>query len=215
MRARIVFDLDGTLIDSLPDIRKLANGLLAQEGAEPLTMDEARGFVGDGAPAFIRRMREARGIPDSAQERLLNGYLAGYDDALGETRLYPGVREALEALAGRHALGVCTNKPISPTKAALAHFGIADLFGAVLGGDSLPVRKPDPGALRAVFERLGSGPEVYVGDGDVDAETAAAAGVPLLLFTEGYRKAPVEDLPHRATFDDWQALPGLVDEVLS
>jgi phosphoglycolate phosphatase len=212
----IVFDLDGTLLDSAPDICAVANAVLAEEGAPPLSLEEARGFVGAGASIFVERMRAARGLSDADHDRLLARFLAGYEDAVAHTRPYPGVEDALAVLAARgHAMGVCTNKPIGPAHSVLAHFGLAQRFAAVLGGDSLPERKPDPAPLRAVVEALGGGAALFVGDSEIDAETAARAGLPFLLFTRGYRKAPVESLPHAAAFDDFAALPGLVEGLVA
>ena len=213
--ARIVFDLDGTLIDSAPDIHAMANRLLEREGRPIVTYAESRGFVGHGASVFVDRMIQARDLDPKDHPRLLAEFLALYETAVTLTRLYPGVPAALDVLASAgHALGICTNKPIKPTLAVLRHLELEPIFGAILGGDSLTVHKPNPAPLRATFDALPEGPEIYVGDSEVDAETAERAGVPFLLFTEGYRKSPAEALYHMATFDDFDALPGLVAEVL-
>ena len=214
--ARIVFDLDGTLIDSAPDIHAGANGILADEGLLPLTLDEARSFIGNGAAVFVARMRAARGVPDSEQARLHAEFTRRYETFVGLTVIYPGVVEALEALAAEgHGLGICTNKPLRPTRAVLAHLGLDRFFGAVFGGDSLPVHKPDPAPLHAAFEALGAGPALYVGDSEVDAETAQRAGAPFLLFTEGYRKSPVAEMPHDIAFASFTELPGGVARLLA
>ncbi len=209
--ARIVFDLDGTLIDSADDIRALANGILAAEGAPPLTIAEVRRFVGNGASVFVARMREARGLAEGAHARLLADFVGGYESAVGLTLPYPGVPEALEALrVAGHGLGVCTNKPLKPCRAVLDHLGLGEMFGAVIGGDSLAVLKPDPAPLMAAFAALGDGPMLYVGDSETDAETARRAGVPFLLFTEGYRKTEPSDIPHAARFARFAELPALI-----
>lgn len=208
--APLVFDLDGTLIDSAPDICAIANRVLAEEGVALLSMPEARGFVGHGADIFVRRMRAARDIPDAEHKRVLGQFLAAYEGAVEHSTVYPGVLDALSVLAVRgHALGICTNKPFRPTEIVLAHFDLTPRFATVIGGDSLPVRKPDPAPLHAAFETLG-GAGLYIGDSEVDAEAAERAGVPFLLFTEGYRKTPVADIPNAATFSHWDELPGLV-----
>lgn len=209
--ARIVFDLDGTLIDSAPDIHAIANRVLESEGAAPISLHETRSFIGNGAPVFIERMRSARGIGADRQAALLDSFVALYDRAVDLTRPYPGVISALEALQGRgHRLGICTNKPVRPARAVLAHLGLDRFFEVVLGGDSLPVRKPDPAPLMAAFAPLGMGRCLYVGDSEVDAATAQAGQVPFLLFTEGYRKVPLAELAHCAAFCDFAELPGLV-----
>ncbi|MGV6804817.1 MAG: phosphoglycolate phosphatase [Ruegeria sp.] len=214
--ARIVFDLDGTLIDSAPDIHGIANALLAAEGKDPISLVQARDFIGNGASVFVARMRAARGMDDAEHDRLLSDFVARYDDAVTLTRPYPGVETALQQLSAQgHALGVCTNKPIRPCQAVLAHLGLDRFFQTVWGGDSLPVHKPDPAPLNAAFDALPPGPEIYVGDSGVDAETAQRALVPFLLFTEGYRKEPVAQLVHTAAFSDFSDLPGLVEHLLS
>jgi len=214
--ARIVFDLDGTLIDSAPDIHGIANALLEIEGLAPISLDQARDFIGNGAGVFVQKMRTARDIPDSEQARLLADFVARYDDAVELTLPYAGVEDALKALkAEGHILGVCTNKPINPCRAVLAHLKLDGYFDTFWGGDSLPVHKPDPAPLFAAFEALGDGPMLYVGDSDVDAETAQRANVPFFLYTEGYRKQPVAEMPHDVAFDDFAALPGLMAEMLA
>ncbi|TNF64701.1 MAG: phosphoglycolate phosphatase [Rhodobacteraceae bacterium] len=215
MKANIVFDLDGTLIDSAPDIQGIANQLLRARDLPPIDLATATGFIGQGAPVFIEKLRAARGIPDSEQSAMLKDFVARYDDAVSLTRPYPGVEEALVRLAADHALGLCTNKPHRPCLAVIRHFGLDRFFPTVIGGDSLPVRKPDPLPLLAAFDQMGPGPRIYVGDSETDAETARRAGVPFLLFTRGYRKAAVEDLPHVAAFDDFRALPDMLADVLS
>lgn len=216
----IVFDLDGTLIDSAPDIRAIANTVLSEHGADPISLADTRRFIGNGAAVFVERMSAARGIsPDPERLTAMHARFEElYLNAADHSRLFPGVTETLARLQDLGlAMGVCTNKPIAPTRFVLDHFGLAGLFSEVLGGDSLPVRKPDPEPLHAVFDALGArtGRRIYVGDSEVDAETAERAGVPFLLFTEGYRKSPVSDLPHRASFDDYRLLPGLIDEALN
>lgn len=211
MRGRIVFDLDGTLIDSAPDIQGIANAVLEEAGAAPITLEETRSFIGEGIGTFVARMRAARGIPDGEQTELLRKVVDRYDDAVTLTVTYPGVAGALETLSRRHHLGICTNKLARPAMAVLRHLRIDGYFGSVIGGDTPLGRKPDPAPLSAVFDALGEGPCLYVGDSEIDAETAERAGVPFLLFTEGYRKSPVERLRHAAAFDDFGRLPDLVE----
>lgn len=214
--ARIVFDLDGTLIDSARDIHALANRVLAEAGADPITLDQTRTFVGNGAPTFVARMRAAQGLPEAAYDTLLTRFLTGYPDAIGHTVIFPGVTEALSTLidAG-HVLGICTNKPLAPAQAVIAHLDLARYFRTVIGGDSLAQVKPDPAPLMAAFDALGTGPQIYVGDSDVDAETAHRAGIPFLLYAHGYARTDLNDLPKAALFDDFTDLPGLVDQLLA
>lgn len=214
--ARIVFDLDGTLIDAARDIQGVANAVLEGEGAAPLTPEETRSFIGNGSPVFVARMRAARGIPDAAQERLLAGFMERYEAAVSLTQTYPGVEAALQALrdAG-HVLGICTNKPIRPCRAVLEHLQLDGFFDAVLGGDSLPVHKPDPAPLHAAFAVLGDGLRVFVGDSEVDGETAVRAQVPFLLFSEGFARVPLAEIPNDGVFSAFADLPGLVAGILA
>lgn len=210
MGVRIVFDLDGTLIDSAPDICAVANALLTPHGAQ-ITLAQTHSFIGNGVSVFINRMLAATQLPSALHDALLPKFKQAYLTAFENTTLYGGVEDALTDLQnGGHALGICTNKPLAPCNAVLDHLGLARFFETVWGGDSLPVHKPDPAPLHAAFSALGEGPCIYVGDSEVDAQTAVSASVPFLLYTEGYRKTSVEDIPHTAAFNDWRALPPLV-----
>ena len=213
--AVIVFDLDGTLIDSVPDIHSAINVALILEGVRPLTLPEARGFIGHGIPNLVRCAREARDIPEEAQERLVAEMIRAYmENPEPLTAPFPGVVEALEALQAQgHRLALCTNKAMAPTKLVLDQLDLARFFEVVIGGDSLPTRKPDPAMLHATFEAMGAR-GLYVGDSEVDAATAHAADAPFALFTLGYRKAAPEELPHQIAFDDWSKFIALAAEHL-
>jgi len=212
----IIFDLDGTLIDSAPDICTAGNAVLALHGAPPMSLPEATGFIGGGAPILIQRMIAARGLDPALQAPMLAQFLSLYEDAVHLTTLYPGVLDALVSLAtAGHTLGICTNKPEAPTRAVLHHFGLSDRFPAVFGGDTLPVRKPDPAPLLACHAALGGGAVLYVGDSEVDAETAHRAGLPFALFTKGYRRDALDTLPHAHAFDDFAAMPAIVATALA
>ncbi len=212
-RAAVIFDLDGTLIDSAPDIHAAANLVLRAEGLEEQTFAQVRSFIGRGVPHLIRQLLIAagHGADDARHARMTERFVAGYEDAVGLTLPYPGVAMALTTLrAAGHPLGICTNKPEAATRAVLAHLNLDGPFSVTVGGDSLPVRKPDPAPLHLAVAKLGQPKAIFVGDSEVDAETAQAAGLPFLLFTEGYRKSPVEALPHAARFSHHADLPGLV-----
>lgn len=208
----VIFDLDGTLIDSVPDIQGVLNTVIAAEGHAPYGREETVSFIGNGVPALVRKAMAARNIPPAEEARLLKAVNEVYGaHATAHTVLYPGVLAALDALhAAGHVLGICTNKPDGPAHAVLAHFALTERFGAILGAGRLPEMKPDPAPLLRVMADLGVSDAIYVGDSEVDAETAQAAGVPFLLHTEGYRKRAVADLPHAAAFADYASLPGLV-----
>lgn len=215
----IVFDLDGTLIDSAPDIHACVNAVLRQNNVPTLPLARVRSFIGGGVEVLWAKIIAAQGIDPRHQSDLIASFMVRYHDATRLTRLFPGVAEVLGVLADRgHPLGICTNKPQGPTRSVLEHFGIRQLFGVVIGGDSLPQKKPDPAPLRAALVALGADPDapdaLYVGDSEFDATCAAAVPVPLLLFSRGYRMAPIDSLPHRASFDDFANLPALVEAQL-
>ncbi len=209
----LVFDLDGTLIDSAPDIHAVANKVFEAKGLQPFSFDVVRGFIGNGVGVLVSRLLQSQGLEqtEALQGELVENFVNFYEEAFDLTTVYPGVPDALEALAALgHPMGICTNKPEGPARAALQHFRLDGFMRAVIGGDSLPRRKPDPAPLWAAFAALGEEYGLFVGDSEVDAATAAAAGVPLALYTEGYRKAPVEGLGAKLVFGDFHALPQLV-----
>ena len=211
MRA-VIFDLDGTLIDSAPDIHAAANKMLAEVDEGALSYETIRSFIGNGVPVLVERIIAAQGINAGRHPELLEIFMRHYNaDPATLTKLYPNVRAVVESLAAEGArLGVCTNKPEGPTREILRAFDLDRLFDVVVGGDTLPVKKPDPAPLRRAVEALGRELTVYVGDSEVDAETASRAALPFALFTEGYRKRPVEELAFDATFADFAELPGIL-----
>ena len=211
MTRALIFDLDGTLVDSAPDIHAGVNAVLAEEGHAPLTFDTVRGFIGGGVPILFTRVMRALALPDDPAHHadLCARFITRYEhDPGGLTRPYPGVEAALDALDLPMAL--CTNKPEGPTRALLALLGWTHRFPVIVGGDTLPVRKPDPAPLHHAIAQMGGGPILFLGDSEVDAETAQRAGVPLVLFTQGYRTTALADLPHHAAFDHWDDLPALI-----
>ena len=214
MNARIIFDLDGTLIDSAPDIQNIANASLAKIDVAPISLDETHSFIGEGIQNFVERMRKARDVSDEYQKLLLEEMTARYETAVGLTVMYPGVFEALTSLAQTHQLGICTNKLYRPTIAILKHLKIEHFFQTVWGGDNPLARKPDPAPLNAAFNDLGSGFCIYVGDSEIDAETAQRAKVPFILFTEGYRKNPIDQVPHDLVLNSYTDLPAKINEIL-
>ena len=215
MNARIVFDLDGTLIDSAPDIQSIANASLSKFDVAPITLEETHSFIGEGIQNFIERMRKARNVSDKYHALLLEEMTARYETAVELTVMYPGVLETLSTLAQSNHLGICTNKLHRPSIAILKHLKIEQYFKTVWGGDNPLARKPDPAPLRAAFDELGSGLCIYVGDSEIDAETAQRAEVPFILFTQGYRKIPVDQIPHDIALDSFSQLASKINEILT
>ena len=207
----VVFNLDGTLIDSLPNITDAANALLRGEGLPPLDRARVAGFVGLGEQVFVDRLIAATDLAPQDRDRLLARFIAIYEAETARTRLFPGVRAALDAIRGAgHPLALCTNKPGGPLAHTLKAAALERTFDVVVAGDTLPVRKPDPAPLRHILDRLNADAAIYVGDSETDAETARRAGLPFVLFTEGIRVAPVDEIPHDRIFSDFAELPGIV-----
>ena len=214
MRPALIFDLDGTLIDSAPAIHKVSNDVLTARGYAPLDLAQIRSFVGQGAPHLVRSLLTTAGedpegpLFDALYEDLVTRYET---DVEGNTP-YPGVITALQRLAALGCpMAITTNKPYKPALAAIAHVGLSDYFQLVIGGDSLPTRKPQPEMVHEAHRLLRRDRALYIGDSEIDAQTAENAGLPFLIYTEGYRKTPVENLPHAAQFNDFSLLPGLVE----
>lgn len=208
----VIFDLDGTLIDSLPDIHAAVNRLLAAEGQPPMGRAEVQSYVGDGAPVLIRRVMAARGMDMARHAELAARMVADYTArSCEETTVYPHVAEVLAALrADGCRLGICTNKPESATRAVLAELGLAGSFDVIVAGDTLPERKPDPAPLLHAARLLGPARAVFVGDSEVDARTAEAAALPFYFFTEGYLRVPRQEISPAAEFSDYRELPALL-----
>jgi phosphoglycolate phosphatase len=202
MTRYLIFDLDGTLVDSAPDLATALNGLLAEFGKPALAESAVRAMVGDGAGVLVQRGLQASGLGDVDQPAALKRFLALYRDCLIEqTRAYPEVEATLEHLmAEGHKLGVCTNKPYDPTQRILKALKLDRFFGAVIGGDSLPKRKPDPEPLLAAIEKLGGAPaaSVMIGDSANDVLCARAAGVTAILIPSDYGN-PAEDADRKLT----------------
>jgi phosphoglycolate phosphatase len=194
-KRHLIFDLDGTLVDSAPDLATALNGLLAELGKPPLSERTVRAMVGDGAGALAQRGLAASGLAPSGlaeadQPAALQRFLALYRDCLiDQTRAYPEVEATLERLqAEGHRLAVCTNKPVDPTRRILGALKLDRFFGAVIGGDSLPRRKPDPAPLLAAIEGLGGSATAaaMIGDSANDVLCARAAAVTAILIPSDY-----------------------------
>jgi phosphoglycolate phosphatase len=191
----IVFDLDGTLIDSARDLAAAVNTMLVRlrPGSAPLTDEEVRSFVGDGARKLVARSLDGRsvGVP---LEAALPVFLEAYGTCmLQTTRLYPGVRETLDALRASRTLAVLSNKPGEMSRAILAGLGVADRFARIYGGDDVP-KKPDPAGLLQLISELGTEPSqaLMVGDSANDIRTGRAAGVRTAGVTYGFDREGTE-----------------------
>lgn len=216
MRA-IIFDLDGTLCDSAPDLRATSNVLLRSMGYPPLSLEVIRSFIGNGVPKLVERVMRESDIEFTKERHadLTESFEKLYsENPVVKTVLYPGVRDALELLHSRgYKLGVCTNKVHGITLQILKGLKVDHFFEAVVGGDSLPTRKPDPAMLFDCVAQLGADKVWYVGDSEVDSATAVAAKINFSLFTNGYRKSPVSEIPHDTRFSTFADLAGFLSAV--
>jgi phosphoglycolate phosphatase len=216
--ARIVLDLDGTLVYSAPSLAAAGNAMLAEIGRAPLDLPTVIGFVGNGVAKLVERMlRASGGMPPEGEAPHLARFRAIYGaDPLTGTEPYPGVRDSLAALAGAgHGLSVCTQKGTAFAQAILEGLALMPPITGLTGGDSLDVLKPDPRMFWHAADQLPPGPAMMVGDSGTDAATARAAGVPFLLHAGGYCNAPRETLGAWAAFDAFDALPGLVAAIVA
>ncbi|QPH53178.1 HAD-IA family hydrolase [Pontivivens ytuae] len=215
-----VFDLDGTLADTSADLIAAANACFVARGfGTPLdpVADALTAFR--GGRAMLRLGVERTGAPDvlidEEYQRLLDHYAAHIDV---HTVLYPGVEAALDRLAGAGwVLAVCTNKPEGLAETLLTRLGIRTRFAAMLGADTLPVRKPDPEHLRETVRRAGGAQarSVLVGDTVTDRDTARNAGVPVVLVNFGPQAARTAELAPDALFDHYDDLPGMLDRLVA
>jgi phosphoglycolate phosphatase len=214
-----VFDLDGTLVDTAADLIRALNLVLIEEGLGAVTLSDAGALIGAGARAMVTRGFRMNGREPTADvlERTFHRFLALYAENLTvETRAYPGAVAALDRFAaGGWRLAVCTNKPEDLSLRLLADLGLLDRFAAVCGGDTFPLRKPDPTHLLGTIERAGGRRErsVMVGDSLNDIAGARNTGIPVVAITHGYTDAPVETYHPDAVithFDQlWDAVAGL------
>jgi phosphoglycolate phosphatase len=213
----LVFDLDGTLVDSVPDLTSSLNMVLAERGYAPLSRAEVAPMVGDGVPTLVARAFAARGGAPAEAEAALPEYIEVYEaNATALTRPYSGVPETLHELRRRgYRTAVCTNKLQTATLKVLAGLDLAGLFDGIAGGDRYPVRKPEAGHLLNLIEELGATPAhaVMIGDSENDAAVAHAARVPLVLMRYGYARADPMTLGAAALLDHFTQLPAALDRL--
>jgi phosphoglycolate phosphatase len=213
--ATIVFDLDGTLVDTAPDLCAALNHALGVLGRPGVPADDVRHMVGHGARKLLEKGLAATGTmtPDLVEAGVAP-FLAFYADhvAVG-SRPYPGVEAALVALAAAGSrLAICTNKPVALSRALVAALGWDARFAANLGFDSVPAPKPDPAHLFAAIAAAGGDPAttVFVGDSITDTTTARAAGIPVIAVSFGFSDRPIADLGADLVIDHYdELLPAL------
>ena len=213
--ATIVFDLDGTLVDTAPDLCAALNHALGVLGRPGVPAGDVRHMVGHGARKLLERGLLASGdMTPELVEAGFKPFLAYYADHIADaSQPFAGVVEALDALAAAGCvLAICTNKPVALSRALVAALGWSDRFAANLGFDSVPRAKPDPGHLLATIAAAGGRPEtsVFIGDSITDTDTGRAAGIPVIAVSFGFSDRPAADLGADMVIDDYaDLLPAL------
>ena len=193
MRA-VIFDLDGTLIDAAPDITLKLNQVLTEAGHLALSLVEVHGMIGDGAKVLVERAFAARGATPGLLHHARFMALYG-DNPVSHTVIYEGIIPVLEILQAQgRPLGICTNKPMHATRAVLDALNLTHFFGAVVGGDATPYRKPDPRHLAAVLAELEVTDAIMVGDHTNDMKAAAGLKLPGIFCAWGYGQGQGEAL---------------------
>lgn len=217
----VVFDLDGTLVDTAPDLIGALNFILDREGLAPLPLAAARKMIGAGARRLLERGLEAEGrtLGLDDLDRLTHDFIAYYADHIADlSRPFDGLTDALDELAGRGVkFAVCTNKLEWLSKRLLDQLELSPRFAAICGADTFGVAKPDPVILRQTVARAGGNlaSTIMVGDAGTDVGVARRAGVPVIGVTFGYTETPIEELKPDTIISDMRELPKAVGQLLS
>ena len=215
MPPALIFDLDGTLVDTAPDLLGATNAVLADQGREPIDPASLRHMVGFGATSLITQAFAATGpaVTPEALPGLVAIFIAHYRDHIADfSRPFAGVETTLKALKADGArLGVLTNKPAELTGPLLDALGMTGLFAAIYGAGRMSYTKPDPRIFHDVVRDCGGGLEgnraVMIGDSITDLATAQAAGAPCILMSYGYTPVPARELGADMVLDDFAQLP--------
>jgi phosphoglycolate phosphatase len=215
----IVFDLDGTLVETAPDLIRATNHVLALDGHAPVDPASIRPSISFGGRAMIVRALEVRGATyaDAEIDRLLEHFLAHYADNIAvESHAFPGLEAAIDRLAAEGArLAVCTNKREGMSRLLLETLGLADRFAAIAGRDTFPVHKPHPDHLTGAIRLAGGDPRhaVMIGDSDTDLKTARAASIPVIGVPFGYTDVPMHELGPDALIEHYDHLYDAINRV--
>lgn len=216
----IAFDLDGTLVETAPDLVGTLNRLLVQQDLPPVPLESARNLIGHGAVALLKRGFEAAGAhwDEAASPALLKAFLADYLEHIADhSTAYPGSVEALDRLSARGAvLCVATNKPTDLAVALFDAIGLSDRFAVICGPQSVSARKPDAAHIRETVLLAGGDPAqaIMVGDSITDLDAARATGVPCILTTFGYTDTPAAELGADALIAHFDELPGVIGRLI-
>lgn len=215
----VLFDLDGTLIDSVPDLTSAVNDLLETESHEPLTQDEVRRMIGHGVRKLVERAFAARDIAleGEALDAMTDRMMTIYGRCLTiETTLMPGAEQLVTAYARAGVkIGVVTNKPEAFSRAIIEHFGLGDSVHVIVGGDTGPARKPAPDMLRHALEQIGVGAHraLMVGDSPADIDAAKAVPMASIAVRGGYTTVPADELGADIVIDSLNEVPQAIERL--
>ena len=216
--ATIIFDLDGTLVDTAPDLIDALNTILGREGLPAIPHDKARALIGHGARHMLERGLAVAGQHAGDIDRMFGEFIAYYSEHMADrSRPFPGVEAALDILAGRGCkFAVCTNKLEWLSVRLLNSLGLAGRFATICGGDTFGVQKPHPGALLGALRRAGGSLDraVMVGDSQTDIATARAAQIPVVAVDFGYTEVPVNELGPDKIISHYNHLPDTIAVLL-
>jgi phosphoglycolate phosphatase len=218
--ATLVFDLDGTLVDTAPDLIGTLNALFAREGLPPLDYGEARNLIGGGARRLLERglCRDGVSVPSDELDRLFQDYVSAYASRIAElSRPFPGLEAALDRLSAAGCVfAICTNKLEWLSVRLMEELGLRSRFVAICGQDTFGVQKPDPEMVRRTIARAGGRLDrsIMIGDSRNDVAAAQAAGVPVVAVDFGYTEIPVGKLNPDRVISHFDELPAAVASLL-
>ncbi len=216
----VIFDLDGTLVDTAPDLIASLNAVLSAEGHTPISTSDLRHLVGRGVRAMFEHafLRAAADVPPERIPVLTQQFLAHYRANIARgSKPFPRVPETLEQLTVQGAgLGVCTNKAQDLTELLLSELSLSRHFPAIVGGGRIPYSKPDPRHVLEVLKALNGRATraVFVGDSAIDVEAARAAEIPVIAMSYGYTPVPASELGADAVLDDFAELPDTIGRLV-
>jgi phosphoglycolate phosphatase len=217
----IVFDLDGTLVDTAPDLIETLNVVFAREGMPPVDYATARNLIGGGAKSMLVRGIEAEGrvVEPAKLQKMFDDFIAYYADHVADhSRPFPGLNDALDTLAARGCrFAVCTNKLEGLSRLLLDKLQLTSRFEAICGQDTFAIQKPDPEILRRTIAAAGGSMQhaVMIGDSATDVHTARAAGIPVIAVDFGYSETPVAEFGPDRLISHFHELPDAITAFIS
>lgn len=217
MVAIVLFDLDGTLLDTAPDIYAAASDFLRRYDYSVPPFEEVKALIGRGIHDMVAHLLQHNSASSGINlESFVAEYRMHYERAVSETTIFPHVIDVLDKLRAQgHHLGICTNKPTALAWRLLQRFSIDAKFDVVFGPECVPAKKPDPRHLNAARHAMGGGITIFVGDSEADIEASNRATIPFVLFCGGYMAGSIKNKTIAGSFHDYLELPAIVGAILS